>query len=198
MSAIVTTAKIEACSRRPRCGRSQSARSRRWSRKCRSALEAPASCMQRTQLLSCCRPGRKARRHHMIAVMALSTSKLNEMIERAERDALKKSMLFIACITGRTIAIVEGIRQRDHRARPQAEADDADRHDDGDRLPERFHELADGGLNHDRLVEESATSSKPSGRLATLSSIAFFTLRPSARTSPPSRMAMARPSPTCR
>ena len=43
-------------------------------------------------------------------------------------------------------------RQRHHRARPQAKADDADRHDDGDRLPQRFHELADGGLNDDRLV----------------------------------------------
>ena len=43
-------------------------------------------------------------------------------------------------------------RQRHHRARPQAKADDAHRHDDGDRLPERFHELADRGLDDDRLV----------------------------------------------
>ena len=40
---------------------------------------------------------------------------------------------------------------------------------------------------------DTSVASMPSGRFATLWSIAFFTLRPSERISPPSRIAMARP-----
>ena len=43
-------------------------------------------------------------------------------------------------------------RKRDDGAWPYAETDDAHRHDDGDCLPERFHEFADGGFDDDRLV----------------------------------------------
>jgi hypothetical protein len=40
----------------------------------------------------------------------------------------------------------------DDRAGPEAETDDAHRHDDSDRLPERLHELTDGGSDDDRLI----------------------------------------------
>ena len=43
-------------------------------------------------------------------------------------------------------------RQRDDEARPHAEADEADDHDDGDGLPQRGHELADGGSDRYGLV----------------------------------------------
>ena len=45
---------------------------------------------------------------------------------------------------GNTIAIVSGIDSATTAPGREAEADDAHRHDDGDRLPERLHELADG------------------------------------------------------
>ena len=43
-------------------------------------------------------------------------------------------------------------RKRDDGAGPDAEADDAHRHDDGDRLPQRLHELADRTLDDGRLI----------------------------------------------
>ena len=43
-------------------------------------------------------------------------------------------------------------RQRDDRARSEAKTDDADRHDDGDCLPEGSGEFADGGFDDHRLV----------------------------------------------
>jgi hypothetical protein len=42
--------------------------------------------------------------------------------------------------------------QRDDGAGPRAEAHDAHRHDDGDRLPQRLHELADRALDDGRLI----------------------------------------------
>src|SRR5262249_13062287 len=48
----------------------------------------------------------------------------------------------------------QGDRQRHDGAGAHAQADEAHGHDDGDRLPQRFQELADGVLDHDGLVRD--------------------------------------------
>ena len=51
-----------------------------------------------------------------------------------------------------TIAKRERDRQRDHGAGAHAEAHEAARQDDQDRLPQRCHEIADRDVDGDRLV----------------------------------------------
>ena len=74
-----------------------------------------------------------------------------------------------------TIASVSGIGERDDEARADAEADEADDEDDGDRLPERRHELGDGAPT---VTAWSATrmGSMPIGRSAVISAIASLML----------------------
>ncbi len=85
-----------------------------------------------------------------MVVIALSTRRLSEMI-RAPSEIRWRSMCIDSMI-GNTIAIVSGMVSATTEPGLQAEADDAHRHDDGDRLPERFHEFADGGFDDDRLI----------------------------------------------
>ena len=46
--------------------------------------------------------------------------------------------------------------ERDDQARSHAETDEAHHHDDGDRLYQRDHELADGLVDHNGLVRDQA------------------------------------------
>ena len=92
----------------------------------------------------------EARRHHVDRRHRVVDEQAQRNDERAERDALQVDMHRLH--DRKHDRDRQRNRQRHHRARPQAEADDADRHDDGDRLPERLHEFADRGLDDDRLV----------------------------------------------
>ena len=97
------------------------------------------------------------------------------------------------CMTGNTMRERQRDRKRDDRAGADAEADEADRHDDHDRLPQRGRELADARGHGGRLIGHRASARCRSGRSAVISSMVRCMFRPSVRMSPPSRMAMARP-----
>ncbi len=80
-----------------------------------------------------------------IVVMASSTSKASAMIS-APREMRCISILAISIIE-KTIASVSGIAVAITRRRPHTETDEADRQNDGDRLPERRHELGYGAFH---------------------------------------------------
>ena len=83
-------------------------------------------------------------------------------------------------------------RERNDGTGPDAEADDAHRHDDGDRLPQRLHELADGTLDDRRLIghQRRLDADRQIGGEFVHSPL---NAPAEVRMSPPSRMAMARP-----
>lgn len=125
-----------------------------------------------------------------MVVMALSTSRLKEMI-KAPSEMRWRSMC-IAPMIGKTIAIVSGMvsATTEPGLNPKLMMLTAMMmaiacHSDSMNSPIAVWTTTGWSLT--RLA------SMPSGRLATLSATAFLTLRPSARTSPPSRIAMASP-----
>ena len=125
-----------------------------------------------------------------IVVIALSTSRLSEMMSAPSE--MRWRSICIACMIGKTIAMVSGIVSattepgRNPRltmltAMMMAIACQSNSMNS----PIAVWTTTGWSLTSDALM--------PSGRLATLPSTAFFTLRPRVRMSPPSRIAMARP-----
>ena len=125
-----------------------------------------------------------------MVVIALSTSRLSEMMSAPSE--MRWRSICIACMIGKTIAMVSGMvsattepglnpRLMMLTAMMMAIACQSDSMNS----PIAVWTTTGWSLTSD--------ASMPSGRLAMLSLTAFFTLRPSARMSPPSRIAMARP-----
>ena len=86
-------------------------------------------------------------------------------------------------------------RERHDGARAHAEAEQADAEHDGDGLPQGLHELVDRVLDGHGLVGDQRRLDPDRQVLRDLAPSLRATLCPSARTSPPVRMAMAMPMP---
>ena len=142
------------CIRRRSSARSRSARSPPiGDEACRSAWRRPASCRRRSPPRSLSSP---------------SASRVDHGVDRSSwrRRPAAPSAMISAPSEMRCRSMSNDLhdrkddgerqrdRQRDDGARPDAQADEADRHDDGDGLPQRLHELADGVIDVTRLVRD--------------------------------------------